>query len=67
VEPPNDRHDGVLQLQAYQFRTGAPRLNPCEISEQEILATVPNSGTRAAAVANTWEEVSRGRNCDPSP
>ena len=63
VEPRNDRHDGVLQLQAYQFRTGAPRLNPCEISEREILATVPSGGTRSAALERTWEEESRGRNC----
>lgn len=66
VELPNDRHDGVLVLQAYQFRTGAPRLEPCQISEREILATVPNAGTRSAALAATWEEVSRGRNCDSS-
>jgi hypothetical protein len=65
VELATERHGGILQLQAYQFRSGAPRLNPCEISDREIFATVPTGGTRSGAIERKWEAVSRDRNCEP--
>ena len=67
VELPNERHDGVLRLEPYQFRTGAPRLRPCEVSEQPVRTVIPNGGTRESALLGKWEALSQQRKCVPRP
>jgi hypothetical protein len=64
---PNERHDGIMRLEPYQFRTGAPRLNPCQISERQVLAVIPNGGSRENALLDRWAEVSAERRCVPQP
>jgi hypothetical protein len=65
VELPNERHDGIMRLEPYQFRTGAPRLRPCEISKRPVRTVIPNGGGRESALLKKWEQISKERKCVP--